>query len=312
MAQRFQDLGFGTKAVESGARLINRDGSFNIRRKGLPFYESFSLYHYLISIPWWQFIAFIVAGYVVINALFGAIYFAIGTQYMAGVDGHTPIEQYFESVFFSTQTFTTVGYGRVAPVGYATNVVAAIESLSGLLSFAFATGLLYGRFSRPVARIIFSKHALVAPYNGENGATTAFMFRVANQRVNQLIDVEATLNMVWLENVNGKMVRQFHELDLERRKVNFFHLSWTIVHPIDQNSPLWGIDKQRLDASDVEFLIILKGFDDAFAQTVHSRISYKGHEVVFSHKFSGIIRTTPDGMTEIDLGRIHEHEQVSI
>jgi inward rectifier potassium channel len=116
--------------------------------------------------------------------------------------------------------------------------------------------------------------------------------------------------MVWLEQVNGKMVRQFHELDLERRKVNFFHLSWTIVHPIDQNSPLWGIDKGQLDASDVEFLIILKGFDDAFAQTVHSRTSYKAHEVAFSHKFTGIIRTGADGVTEIDLGRIHEHERV--
>lgn len=310
MAKRFQDLGFGTKAVESSARLINRDGSFNIRRKGLPFYESFSIYHYLISMPWWQFALLILCGYVVMNALFGAVYYMIGTQYMAGVDGRTAFEQYIESVFFSTQTFTTVGYGRVAPVGYATNTVAAIESLTGLLSFALATGLLYGRFSRPVARIIFSKHALIAPYNGENGATTGFMFRVANQRVNQLIDVEATLNMVWLEEQNGKLVRQFHELELERRKVNFFHLSWTIVHPIDQTSPLWGITKEQFNASDAEFLIILKGFDDAFAQTVHARTSYKAHEVTFSHKFKGIIRTGPDGVTEIDLDRIHEHEPV--
>ena len=310
MAKRFQDLGFGTKAIEGSARLLNRDGSFNIRRKGLPFYESFSFYHYLISISWWKFLAIIAIGYVVMNAIFGAVYFAIGTEHMIGIDGNTPFKQYMESVFFSTQTFTTVGYGRVSPVGYATNIVAAIESLTGLLSFAFATGLLYGRFSRPIARIIFSKHALIAPYNGENGATTGFMFRVANQRENQLIDVEATLNMVWLEERDGKTVRQFHELELERRKVNFFHLSWTIVHPIDQDSPLWGITKEKFDASDAEFLIILKGFDDAFAQTVHARSSYKQHEVVFSHKFSGIIRTAPDGITEIDLGRIHEHEQV--
>lgn len=313
MARQFQDLGFGTKAAEAQARLLNRDGSFNIRRKGLAFFESFSGYHYLISISWWQFCVWILGTYVAMNALFGGVYYLIGTNSLAGIDGQTPFEQYIECFFFSTQTFTTVGFGRVAPVGNLANTVSALESMTGLLSFALATGLLYGRFSRPVARIIFSRHAVVAPYNGGGeGAKTGFMFRIANQRSNQLIEIEATLTLVWLEDVGGgHRARQFHELELERKSLKFFHLSWTVVHPIDSTSPLFGVTKEQLDASEAEFLIILKAFDDTFSQTVYSRTSYKAHEVVFDHKFKGIIRTGEDGVTEIELDKIHDHERVS-
>jgi len=309
--QQFQDLGFGTKAAEAQARLLNRDGSFNIRRKGLPFFESFSGYHYLISIPWWQFSLWILCSYIIINACFGGVYYLIGASSLSGIDGQTPFRQYIECFFFSTQTFTTVGFGRVAPVGDVANTISALESMTGLLSFALATGLLYGRFSRPVARILYSRHAVVAPYNGgDEEAKTGFMFRVANQRSNQLIEIEATLSLVWLENVGGRRVRQFHELEIERKSVKFFHLSWTVVHPIDPSSPLYGITKEQLDASEAEFLIILKAFDDTFSQTVYSRTSYKAHEVAFDHKFVGIIRTASDGITEIDLDKIHDHERV--
>jgi inward rectifier potassium channel len=298
-------LGFAGKAAESRTRLLNRDGSFNVRRRGLPFSSWFSAYHYLIQIPWWKFDLFLFGGYVVINLIFGLIYVAIGTQGLAGIDGVSLSERYLQSVFFSTQTFTTVGFGRIAPVGTAANVTSALESLTGLLSFAFATGLLYGRFSRPVARIIFSRHALVSPYQD----ISAFMFRVANQRSNQLIDIEAVLTLVRLEDDGaGHRVRRFYELELERQHLSFFHLSWTVVHPIDANSPLFGVTKEQLDYSDAEFLIILKAFDDTFSQTVHTRMSYKHKEVIFGRKFRGIIRTDEEGMTEIDLGKIHDHE----
>ena len=307
--QRFQDLGFGGKAAEARTRLLNRDGTFNIRRKGLPFNRWFSAYHYLILIPWWKFNLFLFAGYVAINAVFGFIYMSIGTDGLAGMDGHTLVGRYLDSFFFSTQTFTTVGYGRISPVGFAANVTAALESLAGLLSFAFATGLLYGRFSRPIARIIFSQHAIVSPYQD----ITGFMFRVANERTNQLIDIEAVLTMVRLEDDGtGKRIRKFYELELERQKLSFFHLSWTVVHPITETSPLNGVTKEQLDNSDAEFLIILKAFDDTFSQTVHTRTSYKHKEVMYGRKFKGILRTAEDGMTEIDLGKIHDHEEVGM
>ncbi len=304
--QHFEDLGIGAKAAESRLRLLNRDGSFNIRRRGLPFFEWFSGYHYLISIPWWKFNLILLMGYVAINAFFGSIYLLIGTDGLAGIDGHSMMERYLQTFFFSTQTFTTVGFGRVAPVGTGANITASLEALAGLLSFAFATGLLYGRFSRPVAKIIFSSNGLIAPYQDK----TAFMFRSANKRTNQLIDVGATVTLSRLERMpNGERTRKFYTLELERQTVTLFYLSWTVVHPITEHSPLFGVTKQQLDESDAEFLILLKAFDDAFSQNVHARTSYKSQEVLFGRKFKGIIHIGADGMTEIDLDKIHDHEE---
>jgi inward rectifier potassium channel len=304
--QRYDDLGIGAKAAESRVRLLNRDGSFNIRRKGQRFLEWFSGYHYLISLPWWKFNLILLATYIAINAFFGAIYFIIGTDGLVGIDGHSIAARYLQTFFFSTQTFTTVGFGRIAPVGTGANITASLESLAGLLSFAFATGLLYGRFSRPVAKIIFSQNALIAPY--EN--ITAFMFRSSNQRVNQLIDVNATVTFSRFERMeNGERARKFYTLDLERKSVTLFYLSWTVVHPINEQSPLFGVTKEQLEESNAEFLILLRAFDDAFSQDVHARTSYKSNEVLFGRKFKSIIRTAPDGITEIDLDKIHDHEE---
>ncbi|HZK75666.1 MAG TPA: ion channel [Candidatus Kapabacteria bacterium] len=305
--RRFEDLGIGSKAAESRVRLLNRDGSFNVRRKGLPFFAWFSGYHYLISLPWWKFNLLILLTYVTINAFFGAVYLAIGVSGLSGIEGHTVAEQYLQAIFFSTQTFTTVGFGRIAPVGTGANIAAAFESLAGLLSFAFATGLVWGRFSRPVAKIIFSSNAVIAPYE----RITGFMFRVANQRKNQLIDVEAEVTLSRLETSgDGKRARKFYPLDLERRTVTFFHLSWTVVHPIDEHSPLFGVTEEQLYGSEPEFLILLRAFDDTFSQTVHARTSYRTKEVVFGQKFKGIIQVGEDGMTEIELDKIHDHEGV--
>jgi len=305
--RRFEDLGIGTKAAESRVRLLNRDGSFNVRRTGLPFFAWFSGYHYLISLPWWNFNLLILLAYVAINAFFGAVYLTIGMSGLSGIDAHTVAEQYLQAIFFSTQTFTTVGFGRIAPVGTGANIASAFESLAGLLSFAFATGLVWGRFSRPVAKIIFSSHSVIAP----DESITRFMFRVANQRKNQLIDVEAEVTLSRLEtSSDGKRARRFYPLSLERRTVTFFHLSWTVVHPIDEHSPLFGVTAEQLYGSEPEFLILLRAFDDTFSQTVHARTSYRAEEVVFGQKFKGIIQVGKDGMTEIELDKIHDHEKV--
>jgi inward rectifier potassium channel len=181
--------------------------------------------------------------------------------------------------------------------------------MTGLLAFALATGLLYGRFSRPYAKLLFSRHAVIAPYRGGSG----LMFRIANQRTNQLIEVEATLTVVLLQTLpDGSRSRQFYPLELERDKLNFFHLSWTIVHPIEPSSPLYGMTKEELDDSDAEFLILIKAFDDTFSQTVHTRSSYKHHEVRFAHKFVTMLQTGEDGVTEILLNRIHHSEPAEL
>jgi len=304
--QRDRDLGFGGKATEARVRLLNRDGSFNVERRGISFFRSLNLYHTLLTMSWMKFNAIIILLYLIVNLFFAFLYVLIGVEHLAGIDARTWMAKFSDAFFFSTQTFTTVGYGRINPVGFSANAISAVESLTGLLAFALATGMLYGRFSRPVAKILFSKVGVIAPYQN----ITGFMFRTANQRINQLIEVQAEVNLAMLENVDGKMIRRFYELELERQKVNFFHLSWTIVHPITEASPLFGVTEEGLRASDAEFFVLLKAFDDTFSQTVHSRTSYKHDEVKFNSSFTKIIYIAESGKAAVDLSRIHDVEPI--
>ena len=187
-----------------------------------------------------------------------------------------------------------------------TNTVATFESMAGWLYFAMAAGLFYGRFSRPHARIIFSKNALIAPYRGG----IAFEFRIANERDNQLIEVEAQVLLSRRENHDGQTKRVFYPLTLERTQVTFFPLTWTVVHPIDESSPLIGVTQDSLIESDAEFLILLKAFDDTFSQTVHARSSYKHNEVIVGAKFGTIYGTDDRGKTTVELHKIHDIERV--
>jgi inward rectifier potassium channel len=181
-------------------------------------------------------------------------------------------------------------------------VVASVESMFGLMGFAFATGLLYGRFSHPNAKILFSKNAIIALYRDKN----AFEFRIANARKNQLIDVEVQVFLTLKELVDGKITKQFYDLELGREKVNFFVLSWTVVHPIDKESPLIGLQYKDLIDSDVEFLILLKAFDDTFSQSVHTRFSYKFNEIIWGTSFKNIFVNDAPGITAIDLDKLRE------
>lgn len=302
--ESYQDLGIGSNASAAQTRFINRDGSFNVIRRGIPFLESLSPYHSLLRMSWWRFNFIVIGSYVTVNLVFALLYLAIGVQYLNGMDATTPLDKFWEAFFFSTQTFTTVGYGRISPLGMGANTLAALESMAGLLGFALATGLLYGRFSRPNAKLIFSEHAVIAPYHD----LQAFMFRIANSRTNQLIEVETQVTLSRNELHNGTVTRKFYALELERKQVMFFHLSWTIVHPIDENSPLYGWTAEQLNESQAEFLVLVKGFDDTFSQTVHTRSSYKHFEVLFNRKFSKIIDIASNGIARIDMHRIHETE----
>ncbi len=304
--EKFEDLGFGTKVADQSERFINKDGSFNVERKGIPFFRSQTMYSWLIKSSWPTFIGIIFLIYVVLNALFAIAYLINGIEYLHGVRGNTFIENYLEAFFFSVQTFTTVGYGRVSPIGFGANSIAAFESLIGLLSFALATGLLFAKFSRPVAKIIYSKKAVIAPYRG----ITGFMFRMANQLNNQLIELEVSVSISFNQFEDGKAVRKFYELSLERNQVQFFPLSWTIVHPIDEQSPLYNYTKEDLIKSDAEFLILLKGFDDTFSQIVHSRSSYKYYEVEWEAKFNSIFSRNGNGRIRIQLDQIHDIEKI--
>jgi len=303
-----RDLGFGSVvARESRQRLLNRDGTFNVVREGLHPFVSMSLYHDLLTITWPRFLGLLAFFYLTVNGLFAAAYVACGPGALAGAKAVTLGGRFLESFFFSVHTFATIGYGSMSPESLAANLLVVVESLVGLLGFALATGILFARFSRPTARILFSEHALIAPY--KDG--TAFEFRIVNSRSNQLIEVKAKVLLSWFK--QGAQSREFYPLRLEREKVVFFPLSWTIVHAIDEQSPLWGVTPEKLVGCEAEFLILLTGIDETFSQTVHARSSYKGDEVLWGARFANLFNPpTPEGVLSIDIGRLDEVERVAL
>ncbi|HUI41253.1 MAG TPA: ion channel [Terriglobia bacterium] len=295
------DPGF-TEQYRSGLRrVINPDGQFNVHRRGTS-WRDIHPYLYMINCSWRKFWSLIVAGYLGANLLFAFVYYAIGPGNLRGAEAATGFARFLNAFFFSTQTFTTVGYGDIAPGSPLVSTVAALEALLGLMAFALATGLLFGRFSRPVARIAFSQRMVVAPYQGGAG----LQFRVANRRTNNLMELEARVLMMTVETTNGAPHRKYAPLELERSSVQFLPLSWTVVHPISETSPLWGKTARDLAALETEFLILIKAFDDTFFQTVHVRYSYRHEELVWGARFAPTFEVDSQGQMVLDLSRLSE------
>jgi inward rectifier potassium channel len=294
-----KELGFGTNLTED-IRLINPDGSFNVRRVGL---RVFHPYYALTTMSWVKFNLIVLAFFLLINFLFTIIYLLIGLNQIGGMEpGSSWTSRVLECFYFSCQTFTSVGYGRLNPVGLGAGMVSSIEALVGVLASALATGLLFARFSRPEAKLIFSKNALMAPY--QNGR--ALMFKFANARSNQLIEVEVTVTLSVIVEENGKPIRRFYTLPLENSKVNLFPLSWTIVHAINPESPLRFLrSPDDLQRSGTEILVSIKAFDDSFSETVYSRFSYMADDIVWGAKFP-VVFYPQDGTVVLDLSRMNE------
>jgi len=303
--KKYNDLGLGTKEDTGGYRAINKDGSFNVKKTNVPFFERLNFFHSLITMPWLQFFCLVVLAYFCINIVFASAYTAIGVEHLTGMRAKTTLQGFIEAFFFSAQTITTLGYGRVAPIGNLTNTVAAIESMLGLLGFALATGLLYGRFSRPSTMIQYSKRAVIAPYQDDNG----FMFRVVNPQNNHLLELEIQLNL-FMQRKNSNL-RDFHVLELERDKVAFMPYMWTIVHPILESSPLFQLQKGDLLEKDAEFIVTMKAFDESTSQNVYSRSSYKASEISWGEKFVYAVTQEAHGLT-IDVGKLDATEKVEL
>jgi inward rectifier potassium channel len=297
-----KDLGFGS--VVGGVnekRLLNRDGTFNPRRRGLPLLRSLSFYHYFLTISWPKFFAITFAGYLGANALFALLYLACGPNSLAGARPTEMGGAFWRAFFFSVETIATIGYGNVAPNNFPAHLVMTSESLIGLLMFALGTGILFSRFARPTAAMMFSERAVVAPYRG----VSAFMFRVTNARSNQLVELEAK---VQFSRIVGEH-RKYDQLTLERSRVTFFPLSWTVVHPIDEKSPMFGMSEQEFRDSDAEIMILITGTDETFSQTVHARSSYKPDEIAFGHRFVNIYNPVDaKGVVSIDVRRLSDTE----
>jgi len=301
------ELGYGTRASKGHQRLVNPDGSFNVRKRGNRKLSISDVYHILISLGWWKFFAILTAAFILINFLFASVYYLIGPEYLSGIIGNSSIDKFWESFFFSSQTLTTLGYGRVSPVGFWSSAVAAIESAIGLLGFALSTSLLWGRFSRPTSKILFSEKALIAPYRGGRG----LMVRLVNSGRSRLIETEADVTMARTEKIDGKEQRRFYRLKLEITRVSVLPMSWTLVHPIDEESPLAGHSQNEIDLEETEVLIVLKAFDETYSQTVYSRTSYKSEQIVCGAKFLPMIEEDPDGVV-LDLDKLNNFERAEL
>lgn len=295
----FNDFGLGNKPTSKNYRAINKDGSFNIKKTNVPFFKRVNVFHELITISWLKFFSLVFLGYLAINFFFASLYYLIGIEHLTGIRSSNASEQFMEAFFFSAQTITTLGYGQVAPIGLAANIVAATESLLGLLSFALATGLMYGRFSKPVSKITYSTKAVIAPYKKING----FMFRIYNAQKNQLLEVEAEVSLS-LQRENSQL-RDFYSLDLERSRVVFFPSVWTVVHPIGKDSPLYNLTAKDLSQKDAEFITTIKAYDDSSHNTVHSRSSYKASEISWGEKFK-YLGKMEDGTLIVDVKGIND------
>ncbi|MBL7896172.1 MAG: ion transporter [Bacteroidia bacterium] len=299
------ELGFGTKSYNKNVRFLNKDGTVNVRRKGLRSYDNIDVYHWLITTSWTKLLIVILAFYVLVNTLFACIYFALGYEHFGGIEGFTGPDRFMDLFFFSAQTLTTVGYGHVYPNANHVSTVAAIESLCGLLGFALATGVIYGRFSRPKAALIYSENVLISPYKEGKG----LMFRIANSKQNELIEIEASVVLSYTNPETNK--REFNVLNLERNKINFLTLSWTIVHPIDEQSPMYNLTTEELVKRDAELIILIKAINDTYSQNVYSRMSYKASDFVDKAKFVPVKQDSDnDGHILINLSDIHKYTPV--
>jgi inward rectifier potassium channel len=288
-------------------RVINKDGQFNVRRGGRT-WRDWHPYLVLISTSWPRFIVMVTAGFLVINTLFALMYAAAGLEHLKNADAPTAWLRFTNAFFFSAHTLTTVGYGNMWPIGAVANTIAVMESLSGVLGFAIATGLLFGRFSRPSARFGFSKTMIVAPYKGG----TSLQFRLVNRRTNNIVDLEARLLLMQVESCNGKMERKFLQLDLERTSILFFPLTWTVVHPITPSSPLFGKTAADLEGLQAEVLILLKGFDDTFGQAVQTRYSYRYDEITWGAKFAKAFEVEESGDLLIEVDKVSATEPAQL
>jgi inward rectifier potassium channel len=301
----YSGSGFGTRTDNQPERLINQDGTFNVRKKGLGFFAHFSVFHFLISANWTVFNILVAASYILIISAFGLVYYFFGVEQL-GLISENPLADFLHSVYYSAQTFSTVGYGRANPLSHATNLIAVAEMLVGMMYLALAAGLLFARFSRPVAKIVFSKMALIAPYRGGKG----FMLRLANAKVNMLLNVEVKVLLVMISEEDGKEVRKYYELPLEMTRINILAMSWTVVHPIDESSPLFGMTKEMVIKSKAEFMVLLSGYNDTLSQTIHSRTSYDAHEIEWDAQFVPVFHNR-NGITEVSIDKIGDFQKVT-
>ena len=281
-----------------------RDGSIDIVHIGRNAHWARDFYHQAVSASWPLFGAAVLVIYLAINAIFAFGYYLCGRGAFDGAIAPDGWRRWMECFFFSVQTLGTIGYGKISPAAYSSNLLVTLEALVGLLSLAVVTGLVFSRFSRPSARVIFSDVALISPHDG----IPSLIFRIANERKSQIVDASLQAHLLRNEQTaEGETYYTFNDLKLERSHSPFFTASWTVVHPIDQHSPLYGKTKEDLVSVDAQIIVSISGIVETFSQPVHARHSYNPDQIAWNHRFVDML-DWEDETLMIHLNRIHETE----
>lgn len=280
MGKKIKDPGIGNSSSQFAKRMINNDGSFNVihLNKARRFSEA---YNFLITISWWQFFALSFLSYVLANIFFALVYLGIDINQIIASTGDFKTD-FINAFFFSSQTFTTLGYGTMSPNGVTSGIVSSIEAFLGLMFFAFATGLLYGRFSKPKAAIRFSKQLIFKDFGKHN----AVMFRIENDRKSTMIDPKVSVTLTLSKkNKIGEYTNEFYTLKLERQTIRFLPTTWTIVHEVDKESPLFEFSETDFAKHHGELVVMVSYYDESFNQVVHQMYSYLLSEIKINFKF---------------------------
>jgi len=255
-------------------------------------------YHRLLTVPWWVLFALLAVGYLAFNLVFAGLYL-LQDGSIADARPHS----FLDAFFFSVQTMATIGYGEMRPATLYANLLVTVEVLLGMTGLAVSSGLLFARFSRPTARVMFSKVAVIVTHDG----MPSLMFRAANQRRNQILEAQVTV-MLLRDEISGEGVemRRFHDMAVARPRTPMFALTWTVIHPIDAASPLRGESRESLLLSHAQIVISIVGIDETFSQTIHARHTYEASEIHWNRRFADILGRTEDGRRSIDYRRFHD------
>ena len=300
-----KDPGFGFKSAKNVKGIINKDGSSNIKHNNRKF-NTDDLYSFFIDLSWLKFFLLVLLGYTLFNILFGFIYVAIGIEQITPSKGNF-LYDFLNGFFFSAQTLTTVGYGGIAPKGVLANIIAAFEALIGLLSFSFITGLLYGRFSKPRAAIRFSDNLIVRDFDGGK----ALMFRLMNSRKTIMIEPKVSVTLSLNEkDKEGEYKRRFFDLQLRRDKIMYLPTIWTLVHPIDSNSPLYNMTNKEIQNLDAGLYVLINYHEDSYGQKVYKASSYKFSQIVTDVKYVPSSSFDAEGYTILDHDKLSEVENI--
>jgi inward rectifier potassium channel len=273
------------------------DGT-DVRRLGLTRGRLGDLYHLLLTTSWSRLFAMLFVLYIAVNAVF-----ALGYMIEPDAIENARPRSFYDAFFFSVQTMATIGYGKMVPHTTFANTLVTLEALMGLMGFAMATGLVFAKFSRPTARIMFSRVAVVAKREG----VESLMFRMGNERTNQV--VEATLSLVLVRRettAEGETLRRVHDLKLVRARTAVFTLTWTVIHPITPDSPLYGQTAETLRAVEATIVASFLGLDETFSQSVHARHTYRADELVWNARFIDLFQIAPNGERQIDYAKFHD------